>query len=78
MWLAVHDGALGERVELLAKWCTYWRGPLEGGPWHLVLESLGDEETARTRFADRDGGFELVCESLEVAKPERIKIDGPA
>lgn len=70
MWLAIHGGEFVDRIEVLAKFCRYWRGPLEGGPWRLALEVLkpsSEDWERELRLFDRDGGFELICGSLKFA-----------
>lgn len=71
MRLVVHEGVFARHVEVIAWWCTYWRGPLEGGPWRLALEVIrdGPEPSDReVRLFDRDGGFELFCGSVKLGR----------
>lgn len=71
MVIAVHRGDLPERVELRARGCRYWRGPLQGGPYRLAMERTAMKSAKREwteiRLYDRDGAFELVCESVDIA-----------
>jgi hypothetical protein len=70
MRIALHQGDFPRHHELVCGGVSFFRGPLQGGPYRLRIEIAPGQSGPHT-LRDDAGQFEVVCSSIDVGVTRR-------